>query len=228
MGAIWARSCGRISVFGWSRYGHGGGTNVVAPAAGSAGCWPPGTLGLDASPRAPVWLPCPAVEAVVAAPGLPAPLRSVCPVACARVDVAVGDAGMAGGAPGGHGGAGAPPRGGGLARALAPADAAAPDDRAWHHHLGDKAGREERGAAMSKTGVVLGRFQGRTLRFDGPENVLLVGPARSGKGVGVLIPSILELGQEHLIIIDIRGETWDATAGYRNTLSRCLRLSLMG
>jgi type IV secretion system protein VirD4 len=81
---------------------------------------------------------------------------------------------------------------------------------------------------MSKTGVVLGRFQGRTLRFDGPENVLLVGPARSGKGVGVLIPSILELGQEHLIIIDIRGETWDATAGYRNTLSRCLRLSLMG
>jgi type IV secretion system protein VirD4 len=78
------------------------------------------------------------------------------------------------------------------------------------------------------SGFVLGRRGRHVLRFQGEENVLLVGPARSGKGVGVLIPSILELRQEHLIIIDIRGETWDATAGYRNTVSRCLRLSLMG
>lgn len=81
---------------------------------------------------------------------------------------------------------------------------------------------------MSKHGFVLGTYGGRVLRFDGPENVLLVGPQRQGKGVGVIIPSLLEL-DEHVVVIDVRGETWDATAGYRHTchsLNRCLRLSL--
>jgi type IV secretion system protein VirD4 len=76
------------------------------------------------------------------------------------------------------------------------------------------------------SGFVLGRWGWHVLRSNGEENVLLVGPARSGKGVNTIIPSALELEQEHLILIDVRGETWDATAGYRQTVSRCLRLSL--
>jgi type IV secretion system protein VirD4 len=80
---------------------------------------------------------------------------------------------------------------------------------------------------MSRSGFVLGRRGRRILRFRGEENILLCGSARSGKGVGVIIPSLLEL-PGHVVIVDIRGETWDATAGYRNTFSRCLRLSLMG
>jgi type IV secretion system protein VirD4 len=76
------------------------------------------------------------------------------------------------------------------------------------------------------SGFVLGRYGRHILRFRGEENVLLVGPARGGKGIGVIIPSVLELDQEHLIVIDVRGETWNATAGYRQTFSRCLRLSL--
>jgi len=78
---------------------------------------------------------------------------------------------------------------------------------------------------MSKTGLVLGRYGRSILRFDGPENVLLVGPQRSGKGTGVIIPSLLEL-PGHVVIIDVRGETWDATAGYRSQFSTCYRLSL--
>jgi type IV secretion system protein VirD4 len=77
----------------------------------------------------------------------------------------------------------------------------------------------------ARTGLVLGKHRGHILRFDGPENVLLVGPQRQGKGVGVIIPSLLEL-QEHVVVLDVRGETWEATAGYRSTFSRCLRLSL--
>ena len=81
---------------------------------------------------------------------------------------------------------------------------------------------------MSKTGIVLGSFRGHMLRFDGPENVLLVGAARQGKGVGVLIPTLLEL-REHVVVIDIRGETWDQTAGWRGSAAgggRALRLQI--
>jgi type IV secretion system protein VirD4 len=79
---------------------------------------------------------------------------------------------------------------------------------------------------MSQGGLVLGSYRGRILRWNGAENVLLVGPQRQGKGIGVIIPSLLELPHEHVIVIDVRGETWDATAGYRSQFSRCLRLSL--
>ena len=79
-----------------------------------------------------------------------------------------------------------------------------------------------------KTGIVVGTYGGRRLRFDGDENVLLVGGARQGKGVGVLIPTLLEL-PEHVLVIDIRGETWDATAGWRGSPGgggRALRLQI--
>ena len=37
---------------------------------------------------------------------------------------------------------------------------------------------------FAQRGLVLGSFRGRVLRFDGQENVLLVGPQRAGKGHG--------------------------------------------
>jgi type IV secretion system protein VirD4 len=79
---------------------------------------------------------------------------------------------------------------------------------------------------MPTTGMVLGRYGRHILRFQGPENVLVVGPQRSGKGVGVIIPSMFDLGEGHVVVIDVRGETWAATAGYRSQWSRCVRLSL--
>lgn len=81
---------------------------------------------------------------------------------------------------------------------------------------------------MSIPGIVLGAFQGRTLRFRGEENVLVVGSARSGKGIGVIIPTCLEM-PGHLVVVDIRGETWEQTAGWRASGaggSRVLRLQL--
>jgi len=45
--------------------------------------------------------------------------------------------------------------------------------------------------------------------------------------VGVIIPTLLEQRQGHAVVIDLRGQTWDATAGYRSQFSRCLKMSLM-
>src|SRR3546814_14819397 len=42
---------------------------------------------------------------------------------------------------------------------------------------------------LGDDGVVLGHFAQRYLRHDGPEHVLCFAPTRSGKGVGLVIPS---------------------------------------
>jgi type IV secretion system protein VirD4 len=52
------------------------------------------------------------------------------------------------------------------------------------------------------------------LRHDGPEHVLAFAPTRSGKGVGLVIPTLLAWS-ESAIIYDIKGENWAKTAGLR-------------
>ncbi|MFC5342888.1 type IV secretory system conjugative DNA transfer family protein (plasmid) [Brevundimonas staleyi] len=63
-------------------------------------------------------------------------------------------------------------------------------------------------------GVILGQANGRYLVFGGAEHVMLYAPTRSGKGVGVVIPNLLSW-PESLVVLDIKGENWDASAGYR-------------
>ena len=70
-------------------------------------------------------------------------------------------------------------------------------------------------------GVVLGRYQSRYLRHDGPEHVLCFAPTRSGKGVGLVVPSLLTWPGS-AIVHDIKGENWQLTAKYRSRFSRVL------
>ncbi|MEM6899187.1 MAG: conjugal transfer protein TraG [Pseudomonadota bacterium] len=70
-------------------------------------------------------------------------------------------------------------------------------------------------------GVVLGRYQSRYLRHDGPEHVLCFAPTRSGKGVGLVVPSLLTWPGS-AIVHDIKGENWQLTANYRSRFSRVL------
>jgi len=63
-------------------------------------------------------------------------------------------------------------------------------------------------------GVVLGRFGRHYLRHDGPEHVLCFAPTRSGKGVGLVIPTLLTWPGS-CIIHDIKGENWNLTSGFR-------------
>src|SRR5262245_2864491 len=75
---------------------------------------------------------------------------------------------------------------------------------------------------FASSGVVLGLYGGRYLRHDGPEHVLVVAPTRSGKGVGLVLPTLLSWSQS-AVIHDIKGENWALTAGWRARFSHCLR-----
>jgi type IV secretion system protein VirD4 len=69
--------------------------------------------------------------------------------------------------------------------------------------------------------VVLGRFNKAYLRHDGPEHVLCFAPTRSGKGVGLVVPTLLTWPGS-AIVHDIKGENWQLTAGWRSRFGRVL------
>ena len=70
-------------------------------------------------------------------------------------------------------------------------------------------------------GVMLGRSAGQYLRHDGPEHVMAFAPTRSGKGVGLVVPTLLSWTGS-AVIHDIKGENWELTAGWRARFSHCL------
>ncbi|GAB5508196.1 MAG: conjugal transfer protein TraG [Rhizobiaceae bacterium] len=70
-------------------------------------------------------------------------------------------------------------------------------------------------------GVFLGRLNDHYLRHDGPEHVMCFAPTRSGKGVGLVIPTLLSWPHS-AVIHDIKGENWQLTAGWRTKFSHCL------
>lgn len=70
-------------------------------------------------------------------------------------------------------------------------------------------------------GVFLGRLRGRYLRHAGPEHVMAFAPTRSGKGVGLVVPTLLSWTGS-AVVHDIKGENWALTAGWRSRFSHCL------
>ena len=74
---------------------------------------------------------------------------------------------------------------------------------------------------LGPNGVVLGKLAEDYLRHDGPEHVLCFAPTRSGKGVGLVIPSLLTWPGS-AIVHDIKGENWTLTAGFRAQHGRVL------
>ncbi len=74
------------------------------------------------------------------------------------------------------------------------------------------------------TGIFLGKLSEKViayLRHDGPEHVMVFAPTRSGKGVGLVIPTLLSWTGS-AVIHDIKGENWNLTAGWRMRFSHCL------
>lgn len=70
-------------------------------------------------------------------------------------------------------------------------------------------------------GVFLGRWKDDYLRHNGPEHVMAFAPTRSGKGVGLVVPTLLSWPHS-LVCHDIKGENWQLTAGWRSRFSHCL------
>lgn len=65
-------------------------------------------------------------------------------------------------------------------------------------------------------GIVVGKYNGKLMRLPGQQFVILAAPTRSGKGVGVVIPNLLEYG-ESIVVLDIKQENYDLTSGWRKS-----------
>ena len=75
---------------------------------------------------------------------------------------------------------------------------------------------------LTTNGVFLGRVARNYLRHEGPEHVIAFAPTRSGKGVGLVIPTLLAW-RHSTVIHDIKGENWDLTSGWRSKFSSVVR-----
>ncbi len=82
----------------------------------------------------------------------------------------------------------------------------------------------EKAGLTKPAGVFLGKLNGKDdqyLRHDGPEHVMAFAPTRSGKGVGLVVPTLLSWPGS-AVIHDIKGENWQLTAGWCSRFSHCL------
>ncbi|MBR8404940.1 MULTISPECIES: type IV secretory system conjugative DNA transfer family protein [Burkholderia cepacia complex] len=77
--------------------------------------------------------------------------------------------------------------------------------------------------AKSQPTLVVGRWRGRYLRFAGQQFVLLAAPARSGKGVGIVIPNLLSYS-DSVVVLDIKQENFRLTAGFRRAHGQAVYL----
>ncbi|MER8562247.1 conjugal transfer protein TraG [Mesorhizobium sp. M0578] len=79
----------------------------------------------------------------------------------------------------------------------------------------------EKAGLFQPAGVLLGELKDRYLRHDGPEHVMAFAPTRSGKGVGLVVPTLLSWTGS-AVIHDIKGENWQLTSGWRSKFSYSL------
>jgi type IV secretion system protein VirD4 len=69
----------------------------------------------------------------------------------------------------------------------------------------------------AKHGIILGTLKGVTIRSDEPAHILVVGPSRSGKGTGFVLPNGY-LWQGSAVFFDPKRENFDALANHRRSM----------
>lgn len=67
---------------------------------------------------------------------------------------------------------------------------------------------------FAEEGLILGKFGGKFLMMNQPKFVGLIAPTGSGKGVGTIIPNLLNWTQS-VIVVDIKDENFEVTSGFR-------------
>jgi len=75
------------------------------------------------------------------------------------------------------------------------------------------------GILDNQNGCYIGGWRAKSgetkyLRHDGAEHILAFAPTRSGKGVGLVLPTLLSWS-ESCVVLDIKGENWELTSGWR-------------
>ncbi len=71
-----------------------------------------------------------------------------------------------------------------------------------------------RARLQQKRGLLLGKKSGTYLINDEPLHTLVAAPTRSGKGVGIVLPNLLTWNGS-VVVLDIKKENWQLTAGHR-------------
>lgn len=81
---------------------------------------------------------------------------------------------------------------------------------------------------FQKIGAVVGGWRDpkknvvHRLFHSGPEHILVCAPTRSGKGISLVVPTLLSW-PESVFVLDIKGENHVLSAGYRKTLGPVIR-----
>lgn len=72
----------------------------------------------------------------------------------------------------------------------------------------------EKVGLFGSTGIIIGKIKNRFLLFSGMQFVLLAAPTRSGKGVGIVIPNLLNWS-ESVVVLDVKLENFLITSKFR-------------
>src|SRR4029450_5304356 len=98
---------------------------------------------------------------------------------------------------------------------------------AYAPHVFDEGGYIAAAGGVAAVGLakampwLRGRWRKDSRRHTGPEHVLCFAPTRSGKGVGLVVPTLLTWPGS-AIVHDIKGENWTLTAGWRSRFGRAV------
>ena len=76
------------------------------------------------------------------------------------------------------------------------------------------AGEIQRAGLIGKPGIIVGKRGNKFLTFGGLQFVLLAAPTRSGKGVGIVVPNLLEW-PDSVVVLDVKQENFKITSKYR-------------
>lgn len=85
----------------------------------------------------------------------------------------------------------------------------------------DRRDVERAGLLDDETGIILGLYDGKYLRHNGHEHALVFAPPGAGKTQGIIIPTLLAY-RGPVVVLDIKGELWEKTAGWRERHTYCL------
>jgi len=85
---------------------------------------------------------------------------------------------------------------------------------------------------FAEGGIIIGKFDGEILAYDGPHHLLLTGGTRSGKTRGSVIPTLLACPHS-ILVLDLKGELhagdarvhFPGTAGWRAKLGPVIRFA---
>jgi len=72
----------------------------------------------------------------------------------------------------------------------------------------------QKSGLMSSTGILVGKFRNKYLMLGGQQFVLLAAPTRSGKGVAIVIPNLLNFS-DSVVVLDLKLENFLLTSRFR-------------